>query len=245
MSNYGSSTLSGAATGATVGSTFGPVGAAIGGGIGALAGLFGAYADNKSDEKAKKAYNDKLAEAARQYGVSVDELGKMVKDYYDQKGGLLDEQGKKEYRKALTDTDWEALGAVDFDKDSYKQEDYYDQNRKQLVQAAENDALGAANVSGSVLGSGAVGNMLSAAVSTEKGLADSAFQRMQADRNFDYSLAKDSASQRLQAVKDKIATLGTAYGQDEQDERDYLETLLGLNDKKAQAHMTAFMSQQL
>ena len=247
MANYASSTLTGAGTGAAIGASVGSaipvigtaVGTVAGGIIGAIGGVISAYIEDGDEKK----YNENLEDVAREYGTTMDEVKGLVTEYYDKKGTLLDDAGRKEYKDALTSTDWEALGAVNFDKDAYNVNDYYDQNRKQLVQAAQDDALGSANISGSVLGSGAIGQQIGAAVSTENGLADKAFERMQADRNFDYGLAKDTASQRLDAIKSKIASLGEAYTTDTQSEEDYLKTILGLDQAKANAKLTAMMNQ--
>lgn len=239
---YMSNGVMGAGSGAAIGSAIAPgLGTAIGGGLGFLAGLFGA----KEEANAKKAYNRQLEKAAAQYGVSMDQMAQAVSDFYKDKGTLLDDVSKKDYQQTLTGTDWDNLGKVDFNKKAYDVNDYYDQNRKQLVNAAQNDALGAANISGSVMGSGAVGNMLSAAVSTEKDLADKAYSRMLADRNFDYGMAQNSASQRLEAVKNKLSALGSAYQQDTADSENLFSTLLGLSNGKANASLQAFMNQQV
>lgn len=242
MASYGSSIASGAGTGAAIGTEINPGwGTVIGAAAGGILGGIGAYEDEVDQEE----YNKRLKQAAQQYGISLDEAKALVDAYYKNKGSLLDSSDKKEYKEALTDTDWESLGTVDFDKSKYNVEDYYDQNRNQIVKAAQADALGSANISGSLLGSGAVGQQINAAVSTEKDLADKAYNRMVVERNFDYGLAKDSASQHLEAVKNKISALGTAYASDEQNDLDYLETILGINQAKAQANLTAYMQQQV
>lgn len=240
--SYMSNGISGAASGAAIGTGISPgLGTAIGGGLGLLAGLIG----GAEDASAKKAYNKQLAKAAENYGVTMDQMAQAVSDFYKNKGTLLDDSSKQDYVDTLTGTDWETLGKVDFDKDAYDVNDYYDQNRQQIVNAAQNDALGAANVSGSVMGSGAVGNMLSAAVSTEKDLADKAYNRMTADRSFDYTLANNTANQRMEAVKNKLSALGSAYQQDTADQENLFSTIANLNQSKANASLQAFMNQQV
>jgi len=247
--SYGSNAISGAGTGAAMGAGIGSIvpgistgiGALIGGGVGLLGGLWGGAEDAAN----KKAYNKQLEKAAENYGVTMDQIAKAVSDFYKNKGTLLDDSSKQDYVDTITGTDWETLGKVDFDKDAYDVNDYYDQNRQQIVNAAQNDALGAANVSGSVMGSGAVGNMLSAAVSTEKDLADKAYNRMTNDRSFDYTLAKNTANQRLEAVKNKLYALGSAYQQDTADQENLFSTIANLNQSKANASLQAFMNQQV
>lgn len=130
--------------------------------------------------------------------------------------------------------------AKDFDKNKYKVDDYFDENRGNQINAAANAAQ--ATAAGQNLGRGtaAVNAIANAVVNKNSELSDEAYDRMNADRDFDYKLYSDDITRnqnRLNALqqgyKDKMnaySSLGEDYYSNQADK---LQAYLDLFNNKS------------
>lgn len=227
--SYAASGITGAAQGASAGAAAGPWGALIGGGVGLLGGIL---SEDEVQQKQQQAL-DAIDSARRAYESASAQMDAINNQWKAAQGSILDTSSRKDYRDLVRNADFEEAGRVDFDPGAYNVDDYYAQNKDSLVQGAINSAQGTAAAQGAGWGSGAAGQVASAAAEKLEGLANDAYGRMTAQRDFDYRLAADTANRKLEALQSQLGILGQAYQADSQTTGDYYANRMGILQNRA------------
>ena len=205
MSNIPSSTLNRGAQGAAAGTVISPGwGTLIGGLAGAGLGLF----EGAMNDSNRRAARDAIDKAIREYGKDSAVVKNLLDKYYSGDYSLGTKDDVYTYRNELSTynpRDYIYNDYEDFDKDSYNLQDYYDANRGNQINAAANAVQAAA-------AGAAIAN---AVVNKNSELGDEAYDRMTADRTFDYSLWKDRINlnqQQLDKINQGQQYLMSTYG---------------------------------
>lgn len=173
-------------------------------------------------------------------GKQIDKLNKNLEKQYNEGKLTLQEYkdaigaANADYSKALSEADFESAGKIDFDKDSYNRDDFRKSNEAEIKQGAADTAMAQNIGSGSSWGTGAQGNILSAIVKQQEDLDAYADQKMNEQRTFDYNYAKDEASQRLNALTNKLNALGQQANLNKEGLDSYYGGILELNNTKNQ-----------
>lgn len=165
-----------------------------------------------------------------------------IANWRNARGSILDDDARNAYRDLVANADWDSAGNIDFNKDAYSIDDYRKANEGSIMQGVVNATKGSGAAAGSSWGSGALGNIASAAAEKQIALDDAARSAMNADRQFDYSVARDSASQRLSALQNRLNSLGQAYASDVQGIDDVYGSIMSLGQANAQNKVNALLS---
>ena len=192
MSNIPSSTLNRGAQGAAAGTVISPgFGTLIGGLAGAGLGLFEGFMDDSN----RRAARDAIDKAIRDYGKDSAVVKNLLDKYYSGDYSLGTKDDVYTYRNEVSKYnpyDYIYSDYEDFDKDKYNVQDYYDANRGDQINAAAN-----------------------AVVNKNSELGDEAYDRMTADRTFDYNLWKDKINlnqEKLDKINQGQQYLMSTYG---------------------------------
>ena len=215
MSNIAGSTLNRGAQGAAAGTVISPGwGTLIGGLAGAGLGLFEGIM-NDSDRRAAR---DAIDKAIRDYGKDSAVVKNLLDKYYSGDYSLGTKDDVYTYRNEVSKYnpyDYIYNDYEDFDKDAYNVQDYYDANRGNQINAAANAVQAAAAGAGIGRGTGAANAIANAVVNKNSELGDEAYDRMTADRTFDYNLWKDKINlnqQQLDKINQGQQYLMSTYG---------------------------------
>ena len=188
MSNIPSTTLNRGAQGAAAGTVISPGwGTLVGGLAGAGLGLF----EGMMDDSNRRAARDAIDKAIRDYGKDSTVVKNLLDKYYSGDYSLGTKDDVYTYRNEVSKynpRDYIYSDYEDFDKDAYNVQDYYDANRGNQINAAANAVQAAAAGAGIGRGTGAANAIANAVVNKNSELGDEAYDRMTADRTFDYNL---------------------------------------------------------
>ena len=190
--SVGTSMINRGAQGAGVGTSISPgYGTLIGGVAGLGLGLF----EGLSEDSNKKAARRAIKDAIDQYGEDSEIVKNMLDNYYAGDYSLGTADDVYTYRNEVSKynpNDYIYSDYEDFDKDAYNVQDYYDANRGNQINAAANAVQAAAAGQGIGRGTGAANAIANAVVNKNSELGDEAWNRLTADRTFDYNLWKDN-----------------------------------------------------
>ena len=213
--SVGTSMINRGAQGAGVGTSISPgYGTLIGGVAGLGLGLF----EGLSEDSNKKAARRAIKDAIDQYGEDSEIVKNMLDNYYAGDYSLGTADDVYTYRNEVSKYnpyDYIYSDYEDFDKDRYNVQDYYDANRGNQINAAANAVQAAAAGAGIGRGTGAANAIANAVVNKNSELGDEAYDRMTADRTFDYNLWKDKINlnqQQLDKINQGQQYLLSTYG---------------------------------
>ena len=213
--SVGTSMINRGVQGAGVGTSISPGYGTLFGGVAGLGlGLF----EGLSEDSNKKAARRAIKDAIDQYGEDSEIVKNMLDNYYagDYSLGTTDDVTR--YRTEVSKynpNDYIYSDYEDFDKDRYNLQEYYDANRGNQINAAANAVQAAAAGAGIGRGTGAANAIANAVVNKNSELGDEAYDRMTADRTFDYSLWKDRINlnqQQLDKINQGQQYLMSTYG---------------------------------
>lgn len=211
----------------------------ITGGVSDLAGgILGAV--NSVHQQRQKERNRKkaLAQAEEAYKQGQQNIA----NWNTARGSILDADTQKAYKDLVANADFDEAGNIDFNKDAYNIDNYRKSNEGSIMQGVVNAVKGSGAAAGSSWGSGALGNIASAAAEKQIALDDAARSAMNQDRQFDYSVARDSATQKLNALQSRLNTLGQAYASDVQGIDDMYGSIMSLGQANAANKVNALLA---
>lgn len=241
--NIVTSTGTGAAIGASVG---GPWGAVIGGGVGLLGGIFTSLAQADSEEEKRKI----IEKAAKDYGVSVDEMKTAVANWYEQNNPIGSAKDVETYKQLIADYDPNEF-VYDFSEfdNNYDVNDYYAPNRQAIIDKTSDQLQHTAAGAGIGRGTGAANQIATGVANKNEELYRDALQAMNQDRQFAYNIWNaniQNQQQRLNQLKSAYDTRLNLYGglaQDYQNwNKDKFQTELDLARDEANNKMALTLS---
>ena len=207
MANYGSGFVSGAGAGAMAGSSLGPYGALAGGVLGGLAGLFGAYEQEK-DEKKKKQI---LENAQTQFNLTQDEVEGLLSEYYANPGNFLGTaEDVASYKQSIANYDPNQF-VGDFEAFDYGKsvDDFVNPYYSKIISDTSKQISHSAAGGGVGRGTGAANAIASGVAQKENELYNTALNAYNTDRSQSYSEWAgniDRMQQRLNALKSATDT---------------------------------------
>ena len=214
-SSIPTSTIGRGAQGAAAGTAIAPGwGTLIGGAAGMGLGLF----EGIMDDSNKRAARNEIEKAIKQYGQDSAIVKNMLDAYYAGDYSLGSQYDVDRYRteeSKYNPYDYIYDDYEDFDKDAYNVQDYYDANRGNQINAAANAVQAAAAGAGIGRGTGAANAIANAVVNKNSELGNEAWNRMTADRAFDYTSWKDKIAlnqQKLDKLNQGNQYLINTYG---------------------------------
>ncbi len=197
--DYASNITTAGGTGAVIGAMVGgPWGAVIGGGVGALGGLFNTLATSDSEDEKRKA----IEKVQKQYNLSLDQIDRLIQDYYSGDYSLGTQEDADEYRKLVSEYNPEdyIYQVQEFDKD-YDVNDYYNPNKDAILQNVVDKTM--ANMAASRVGHGKSSSMKTAEGLIDKNeeLYKDALTQMNQERQFDYNVWNNLVQQQQKSLE--------------------------------------------